>query len=88
MLVCNQLRPLKILLLLGWLLFLFGACGGSDGAEEITGDPTDDSTPETSEDNSDNRDDAPDFSLTLGDGSVYTLSADPNPVFMVFWAEW
>lgn len=31
---------------------------------------------------------APDFTLTLGDGSSYTLSADPRPVYLVFWAEW
>jgi hypothetical protein len=31
---------------------------------------------------------APDFSLQLGDGSTFALSAEQKPVFMVFWAEW
>ena len=32
--------------------------------------------------------DAPDFTLLLGDGTTYTLSQDPKPVYLVFWAEW
>ena len=32
--------------------------------------------------------DAPDFTLLLGDGTSYTLSEDPKPVYLVFWAEW
>jgi hypothetical protein len=31
---------------------------------------------------------APDFSLELGDGGTYTLSAGEKPVYLVFWAEW
>lgn len=31
---------------------------------------------------------APDFSLTLGDGTVYEYASEVRPVFMVFWAEW
>jgi hypothetical protein len=31
---------------------------------------------------------APDFTLQLGDGGTFTLSAETRPVFMVFWAEW
>jgi hypothetical protein len=33
-------------------------------------------------------DPAPDFSLELGDGSTFVLSAEQRPLFMVFWAEW
>ena len=33
-------------------------------------------------------DPAPDFSLELGDGSTFVLSAEQKPLFMVFWAEW
>ena len=36
----------------------------------------------------DDRPAAPDFTLVLGDGASYTLSADPKPVYLVFWAEW
>lgn len=31
---------------------------------------------------------APDFSLTLSDGTVYDYASEVRPVFMVFWAEW
>jgi hypothetical protein len=31
---------------------------------------------------------APDFTLALGDGGVFTLSEGEKPVYMVFWAEW
>jgi hypothetical protein len=31
---------------------------------------------------------APDFTLELGDGGVYTLSEGAQPVYLVFWAEW
>lgn len=31
---------------------------------------------------------APDFTVTLGDGGEFTLSEEPNPVHLVFWAEW
>lgn len=31
---------------------------------------------------------APDFTLALGDGSSFTLSATDRPVYLVFWAEW
>jgi len=31
---------------------------------------------------------APDFTLELGTGGVYTLSEGSKPVYMVFWAEW
>ena len=34
------------------------------------------------------RDLAPDFSLTLSDGTEYQLSNETRPVYMVFWAEW
>lgn len=31
---------------------------------------------------------APDFSLSLGDGTTFVLSEEARPVFLVFWAEW
>lgn len=31
---------------------------------------------------------APDFTLELGGGGEYKLSASDNPVYLVFWAEW
>jgi hypothetical protein len=31
---------------------------------------------------------APDFSLTLNDGTEYQLANETRPVYMVFWAEW
>lgn len=31
---------------------------------------------------------APDFSLELASGEVYTLSEGSKPVYLVFWAEW
>ncbi len=31
---------------------------------------------------------APDFTLALGDGGSFTLSAEQKPVYLVFWAEW
>ena len=31
---------------------------------------------------------APDFELALADGSVFRLSDEQKPVYMVFWAEW
>ena len=31
---------------------------------------------------------APDFTLQLGEGGSYTLSAGERPVYLVFWAEW
>ncbi len=31
---------------------------------------------------------APDFELTLSDGSTFTLSDEQKPVYVVFWAEW
>lgn len=36
----------------------------------------------------DDRPVAPDFTLALGEGGSYTLSADTKPVYLVFWAEW
>ena len=35
-----------------------------------------------------NRPTAPDFTLELGNGGTFTLSAEPRAVYMVFWAEW
>jgi hypothetical protein len=32
--------------------------------------------------------DAPDFTLALGEGGLFTLSEDHRPVFLLFWAEW
>lgn len=31
---------------------------------------------------------APDFALTLSDGSEYQLTNEVRPVYLVFWAEW
>jgi hypothetical protein len=31
---------------------------------------------------------APDFTLALGDGGEFTLSAETKPVYLIFWAEW
>jgi len=31
---------------------------------------------------------APDFTIALGDGGEFTLSAEQKPVYLVFWAEW
>jgi hypothetical protein len=31
---------------------------------------------------------APDFTLALGDGGEFTLSAEEKPVYLIFWAEW
>ena len=31
---------------------------------------------------------APDFSLTLSDGTEYQLANEVRPVYLVFWAEW
>ena len=31
---------------------------------------------------------APDFTMTLDDGSKFTLSEEAKPVYLVFWAEW
>jgi hypothetical protein len=31
---------------------------------------------------------APDFTMTLNDGSEFTLSVEQKPVYLVFWAEW
>ena len=31
---------------------------------------------------------APDFQITLADGTAFSLSAEQKPVYMVFWAEW
>jgi hypothetical protein len=32
--------------------------------------------------------DAPDFTLELGEGGEFVLSAEPKPVYLIFWAEW
>lgn len=34
------------------------------------------------------RDPAPDFGLTLSDGTEYQLANEVRPVYLVFWAEW
>ncbi len=31
---------------------------------------------------------APDFTLELGEGGEFVLSAETKPVYLVFWAEW
>jgi hypothetical protein len=31
---------------------------------------------------------APEFTLALGDGTAFTLSAEARPVYLLFWAEW
>ncbi|MBT8200894.1 MAG: hypothetical protein KJO36_10280 [Acidimicrobiia bacterium] len=31
---------------------------------------------------------APDFSLSLDDGSTFVLSEATSPTYLVFWAEW
>jgi cytochrome oxidase Cu insertion factor (SCO1/SenC/PrrC family) len=31
---------------------------------------------------------APNFTLTLADGTVFTLADESRPVYLVFWAEW
>lgn len=34
------------------------------------------------------REPAPDFSLTLADGTEYRYAEEVRPVYLVFWAEW
>lgn len=31
---------------------------------------------------------APDFELALSDGSVFKLSDEQKPIYVIFWAEW
>ena len=31
---------------------------------------------------------APEFELTLADGSTFSLADEEKPIYMVFWAEW
>jgi hypothetical protein len=73
------------------------ACGGAAGVTtpEPTGDPapttatspSTDDAPATERERPDGPD-APDFTLALGQGGSFTLSAEQKPVYMVFWAEW
>lgn len=56
----------------------------SAGSEPISTSTTSPGAAETDHD----RELAPDFTLALADGGVYTLSQEAKPVYLVFWAEW
>ena len=58
------------------------APGSPEATQPATGEPS--AHPAIPDDAAD----APGFTLLLGDGTSYTLSEDPKPVYLVFWAEW
>lgn len=66
---------------------------GPDETPQRT-EPTEPQSPATSDAASERpapdpgRPTAPDFSLELAGGSIFLLSRETRPVFMVFWAEW
>jgi hypothetical protein len=83
-----------------WIIFVAtlavvaSACGGEDSAGTATSTepaemsasaPAVDATEPTPEVEGPS---APDFSLTLADGSEFMLSAEQKPVYLIFWAEW
>jgi hypothetical protein len=90
--------------LVSLIVLAFGACGSGVVATEPSPSVTDApaaeapgspeaTQPATGEPSAhpaipDDAADAPDFTLLLGDGTSYTLSEDPKPVYLVFWAEW
>ncbi|HWB89103.1 MAG TPA: hypothetical protein VG872_07795 [Acidimicrobiia bacterium] len=86
---------------LATLALIIGACstgpGGSEGTPTTSpGTSTTSAQPSTSvttstvapTETTSGRPVAPDFTLELGDGGVYTLSEGAKPVYLVFWAEW
>jgi hypothetical protein len=58
------------------------------GESTTTVGTSEDETSTTRPDPNPDRDLAPDFSLTLSDGTEYQLANETRPVYMVFWAEW
>ena len=54
---------------------------------ETTAAVTTTNAPTAPEEVESTRDPAPDFTLELSDGSVFVLSAQQKPVYLVFWAE-
>lgn len=63
---------MRLLGSLAALAVVVAACGGS-----ATPEPTSPAGPP-----------APDFVLELSGGSVFVLSQEQKPVYLVFWAEW
>lgn len=60
--------------------------GGETTSSTAPGTTGPTSPPPTSPDH--DRELAPDFTLLLGDGDTFTLSATDKPVYLIFWAEW
>lgn len=58
------------------------------GDTTTTSQPTSSSTETTRPAPNPDRPLAPDFSLTLSDGTEYQLANETRPVYLVFWAEW
>ncbi len=56
--------------------------------ESSAGASSDDETSAASSGSGPDGEPAPDFSLTLADGSVFSPSAEDKPIYMIFWAEW
>ena len=87
----------SILAFVAALALVTGACGAPDtGTALAGGSSAPASVPSTSapagsapaDTAVDDRPVAPDFTLALGNGGTFTLSAEQRPVYMVFWAEW
>ncbi len=80
------------------IVLILGACGSgvvtaepgpsAGDAPAATDAPAAPAAPSAAPAIPDDAADAPDFTLLLGDGTTYTLSQDPKPVYLVFWAEW
>ncbi|GBE23911.1 hypothetical protein BMS3Bbin02_00176 [bacterium BMS3Bbin02] len=65
-------------ILLAGLFVIIAACGGANNAESGTAANPSGGAVEGQRD----------FTLTLADGTSYTLSEAANPTFVIFWAEW
>lgn len=61
---------------------------GGAATSTTSSSPSDDPTTSTTADLEPDPDLAPNFTLELGEGGIFTLSDSDRPVYLVFWAEW
>ncbi len=64
--------------LLAGLFVVIAACGGANTPESGAASGSPNGAAESQRE----------FTLTLADGTPYTLSEADKPVFVIFWAEW
>lgn len=78
----------RAILLISVLALVTASCSSGTGDEASVSDSSTVTTSSVTTSAPIDGPPAPDFTLALGNGGEFTLSAEQKPVYLVFWAEW